>query len=114
MLFDRFGIEVVFGFWGVALAAFLAGFPMFVRPDQSAIESLPRELIEASYVLGKSRLKTFWRVILPLIKKSLIAGLALALGRGFGEVGVTLMLGGQHSRKTKDRFFGHLQLRARR
>jgi len=29
-----------------------------------------REFIEASYVLGKGRLKTFWCVILPLAKKA--------------------------------------------
>ena len=100
-LFDQLGIEVVFGFWGVLTASFLAGFPLFVRPVQSAIESLPRELMEASYVLGKSRLKTFWRVILPLVKKSVVAGLALALGRALGEVGITLMLGGNIPGKTE-------------
>lgn len=100
-LFNRLGIEVVFGFWGVALAAFLAGFPLFVRPVQSAIESLPKELSEASYVLGKNTVETFWRIILPLVKKSVTAGLALALGRGLGEVGITLMLGGNIPGKTQ-------------
>lgn len=100
-LSHHLGIEVVFGFWGVLIAALLAGFPLFVRPVQSAIESLPRELVEASYTLGKGRVETFFRVILPLVKKSVTAGVALAVGRGLGEVGMTLMLGGNISGKTE-------------
>ena len=100
-LSHHLGIEVVFGFWGVLIAALLAGLPLFVRPVQSAIESLPRELIEASYTLGKGRVETFFCVILPLVKKSVTAGVALALGRGLGEVGITLMLGGNIPGKTE-------------
>ena len=68
--------------------------PLIVKPVQSAIESSAVNIREASYTLGKSEWETVIRVILPTIKKSLIAGLILAFGRSLGEVGITLMLGG--------------------
>jgi molybdate transport system permease protein len=88
------GIDIIFSFWGVLLAAFVAGLPLIAKPVQSAIESTAKSYSEAAYVLGKSELQTFFWVILPNIKKSVIAGLTLAFGRSMGEVGITLMLGG--------------------
>jgi molybdate transport system permease protein len=88
------GIDVIFTFWGVLIAAFVAGLPLIAKPVQSAIESTAKSYREAAYVLGKSELQTFFRVILPNIRKSVIAGLTLSFGRSMGEVGITLMLGG--------------------
>jgi molybdate transport system permease protein len=88
------GVEVIFTYWGVLLAAFVAGLPLIAKPVQSAIESTAAHYREAAYVLGKSELQTLFWVILPNIRPSIIAGLTLAFGRSMGEVGITLMLGG--------------------
>lgn len=93
-LYAHLGWELVFSFEALVLAAFIAGLPLVVKPVQSAIESSARELIEASYTLGKGKLETLLRVLIPAIRTSLAAGLTLAVGRAFGEVGITLMLGG--------------------
>ncbi len=88
------GLELIFSFWGVLLAAFVAGLPLVVKTVQAAIRGETLRLMEVSAVLGKSRTTTFLRVTLPSIKKSAIAGLFMALARTLGEVGITLMLGG--------------------
>lgn len=88
------GIDLIFSFWGVVVAALVAGLPLVVKPVQAAIQAETLKLIEAAYVLGKSPTVTFFRVVLPGIRKSVLAGLFLAFGRSMGEVGVTLMLGG--------------------
>jgi len=88
------GVEVIFTTGGVLLAAFVAGLPLIAKPVQSAIESTASQYREAAYVLGKSEWQTLLRVILPNIRPSIIAGLTLAFGRSMGEVGITLMLGG--------------------
>jgi len=93
-LLDALGLEIVFSFWGVVLAAFVAGLPLVVRPVQSAIRSLPRQLVEAALVLGKTPLQAFFLVVLPAVRRSLAAGMILAFGRSLGEVGITMMLGG--------------------
>jgi len=49
---------------------------------------------------GRSRFYTFVFIILPCIKKSVVAALLIALARALGEVGITLMLGGNLIGKT--------------
>ncbi|MEF2145958.1 MAG: ABC transporter permease subunit [Desulfovibrionaceae bacterium] len=88
------GLEIIFSFWGVALAAFIAGLPLVVKTVQAAIRNETLRLMEVSSVLGKSGTETFLRVTLPSIRKSIAVGLFLALARTLGEVGITLMLGG--------------------
>lgn len=95
------GIEIIFSPTGVYLAAFLSGLPLVVKPVQSAIENTEGSLTEASYALGKSEIMTFLQVTLPNIKQVVLAGLMLSVGRSFGEVGITLMLGGNISGRTE-------------
>ena len=97
---DTLGVEMIFSFWGVVLAAFIAGLPLIVKQVQAAIRSETNRLVEAAYVLGKSPTTTFFKVILPSIRKSIAIGLSLAFARSLGEVGVTLMLGGNIAGKT--------------
>jgi len=87
-------IEVVFGFPGLALAAITAGLPLMVRPVQAAVRGDLMRLVELSAVLGKGPLTTFARVVMPHCRKSIAAGLFLATGRALGEVGISLLLGG--------------------
>jgi molybdate transport system permease protein len=89
-----FGVEIIFSFWGVLLAAFIAGLPLMVKTVQAAIRNDTLRMMEVSAVLGKSHLTTFLRVTLPSIRKSIAAGLFMAIARTLGEVGITLMLGG--------------------
>lgn len=91
---DLFGLEIIFSFWGVALAAFIAGLPLMVKAVQASIRTDTLRLMEISAVLGKSGPETFLRITLPSIRKSIATGLFLAQARSLGEVGVTLMLGG--------------------
>jgi molybdate transport system permease protein len=68
---------------------------------QSGFQSLPASLSEAAYTLGKSRLVTFFRVLLPNIKPSLLAGTVLAFAHTIGEFGVVLMIGGNLPGETR-------------
>lgn len=43
----------------------------------------------------------FWRIILPLAKNGLIAGILLSFARALGEFGATLMLAGSIPNKTE-------------
>jgi molybdate transport system permease protein len=95
------GIRVVFSEIGVVMAAFVVGLPLVVRPLQAALksENIIR-LEQAARVTGCGPLKTFFFVTLPLIRTSLASGLLLGTARASGEVGVTMMLGGNISWKT--------------
>ena len=93
-------LQIVFSFSALVIASFLAGLPLFVKPVQSALESLPKSLIEAGQSLGNSRLALALFILTPIVSKSVVSALVLALARGLGEVGITLMLGGNIVGKT--------------
>ncbi|MFC2491908.1 MAG: molybdate ABC transporter permease subunit, partial [Campylobacter curvus] len=94
------GLNIVFSFNALVIAAFLAGLPLLVKPVQSVLESFPKSLIEAGLSLGKSRFEIAVFIILPLIFKSVLSALILSVARALGEVGITLMLGGNIVGKT--------------
>ncbi len=84
---------------GGALEPF--GLPLVVRPLQAAFAS-PRliELEEAARIHGAGRRDVFLRITLPLVRPSRAAALLLGCARVSGEVGITMMLGGNISERT--------------
>jgi molybdate transport system permease protein len=62
---------------------------------------VPRSLREAAYTLGKSRLTTLWRVLLPNMRPALLNGLVLTFAHTLGEFGVVLMIGGSLPGRTR-------------
>ncbi|MHA7058660.1 molybdate ABC transporter permease subunit [Aquimarina sp. M1] len=98
---DWFGIRLIFSFSGLVIGSVIYSLPFMVNPIQSGLASLPVSLTEASYVLGKSKIKTLCKVLLPNIKPSLLTGIVLAFAHTVGEFGVVLMIGGNIPDKTK-------------
>lgn len=88
------GVKLVFTFGGLVLGSIFYSLPFMAQPIQSGFENLPANLAEASYTLGKSRMETLLRVLLPNIKPSLLTGIVLAFAHTVGEFGVILMIGG--------------------
>lgn len=86
--------QIVFQTPGLVIAAFVAGLPLMVKPVQAAFKDVPVALIEAAATLRAPPWDRFLTVELPLARRGLAAGLTLALGRGLGEIGISLMLGG--------------------
>ena len=94
------GLSFVFSIEGVLLASVVAGLPLVVKPIEAAIAHVSRGLGEASRTLGRNEWDTFVYVILPNIRGAVLAGLILGTARSLGEVGITLMLGGNIIGKT--------------
>lgn len=95
------GLQLVFSFPGLVVASMLYSLPFMVHPLQAGLRSLPPTLKEASYVLGKSPLQTFFRVLLPNIRSALLTGIVLTFAHTIGEFGVVLMIGGSIPGETK-------------
>ena len=87
-------LRLVFTFEGLVVASVLYSLPFMVRPVQAGFESLPSSLREASYTLGKSRVQTLWRVLLPNMKPALLTAGILSFAHTIGEFGIVLMIGG--------------------
>ena len=98
---DTFGIKLAFSFTGLVIASCFYSMPFMVQPLQSGFESLNRNMLEASYIAGKSRFATLLKVALPNIKPSLLTALIVTFAHTVGEFGVVLMVGGSIPGKTK-------------
>lgn len=98
---NTFGIQLAFSFNGLIVGSVIYSLPFMVQPLQAGFKSLPNSIIEASYMLGKSKLETIFKVMLPNIKHSILTGIVLAFAHTVGEFGVVLMIGGNIPYETK-------------
>ncbi|MCV2419606.1 molybdate ABC transporter permease subunit [Paucibacter sp. DJ2R-2] len=88
------GIQLVFTWQGAVIAAALVSFPLVMKSARAGFEGVDAQLEQAGRVLGLGPWALFFRVSLPLARRSLMAGLLLAFARALGEFGATLMLAG--------------------
>jgi molybdate transport system permease protein len=88
------GHGLAFTFEGLVIASLLYSLPFAVQPMTVAFSQVDHQLIEASSVLGASRLRTFIRIILPLSMNGVITAAVLSFAHTMGEFGVVLMVGG--------------------
>ncbi len=91
---DVFGITVIFSWYGAVIASAVVSLPLMVQAAKAAIESVDRRFIQVAFTLGHSEWETATRVVLPLARNGILAGLVLAFSRALGEFGATLMLAG--------------------
>jgi molybdate transport system permease protein len=88
------GRSLAFSFEGLLLASILYSLPFAVRPFTAAFAGVDRRLVEASWCLGVSRLRTFFRIAFPLSWAGILTGVILSFAHTLGEFGVVLMVGG--------------------
>jgi len=88
------GHTVAFTFEGLVIGSVLYSLPFAVQPFAASFASVDSRLLAASQVLGVSKFRTFWRVVVPLSVSGLVTGVALSFAHTIGEFGVVLMVGG--------------------
>jgi len=86
---------------GLVVASCFYSFPFMVQPLQGGFESLNKNMLEASYIAGKSKLQTLYFVALPNIKPALLSAIIITFAHTVGEFGVVLMVGGSIPGETK-------------
>lgn len=101
MLGRVFDVRLAFSFEGILIASVIFSLPFMIQPLQNGLRSLPESLREASYTLGKSKTTTFFKVLFPNIKPSVITAFALTFAHSIGEFGIVLMVGGNMPDKTR-------------
>lgn len=94
LLDDSVGLRLAFSFWGLVVGSIVYSLPFAVQPFTAAFAGVDRRLIEASWSLGQSRLRTFARVVVPLSLTGIAAGAVISFAHTMGEFGVVLMIGG--------------------
>ncbi len=99
-LYGLTGFSIMFTWYAAVLASFVVALPLMIKTTRAAIESIDKNLINASYTLGHSTMSTLFRIVLPLAKKGIMAGAVLSFARAMGEFGATLMIAGNIPGKT--------------
>jgi molybdate transport system permease protein len=88
------GHALVFTFDGLLVASLIFNLPFAIQPVQRALESIPEEVRHAAACCGMSRLRTVWRIELPLAWPGILSALVMTFAHTLGEFGVVLMVGG--------------------
>jgi molybdate transport system permease protein len=100
-LLARLGIELVFTWKAVVLAAMVMAFPLLVRTARTAFEEVDPRLVGLARTLGCGPVAAFCRVTLPLAWRGVLAGTVLAFARALGEFGATIMVAGNIPGRTR-------------
>ncbi len=86
------------GSWGILLAVFLLTImiiPLTTALMRSALQSVPRDLVDSAVALGATRWEVTRRVRFRVARRGLSSAILLGLGRALGEsVAVAMVIGG--------------------
>ncbi len=100
-LMNSFGIKLAFTFHAAVIASVFVSFPLIVRSVRTAMEMVDTGLEEASRILGAGRIKTFFKITVPLALPGIISGTILAFARSLGEFGATITFAGNIEGETQ-------------
>ena len=100
-LFQKFGIKIAYTRLGIIVALVFIGIPFVVRAVQPVLEKIDIQYEEAANILGANSRQTMFRVILPEILPSLIAGFTMSFARGLGEYGSVVFIAGNTPYETE-------------
>lgn len=90
----QFDLTIIFTWQAAAITATVVSFPLMYKTALVAFEQIDANLLNAARTLGASEWQVFWRIMLPLAWRGILAGTILAFARALGEFGATLMLAG--------------------
>ncbi|MFQ5656220.1 MAG: ABC transporter permease [Candidatus Methylomirabilales bacterium] len=92
-----FGPEIWFPdfatYGGVVLVMTLVFYPYVYLLARAAFLEQSETTLEAARALGASKVEVFWKVVLPLARPSIVAGVALALMEALADFGTVAIYG---------------------
>ncbi len=100
-LMDSFGIKLAFSFQAAVIASVFVSFPLIVRSVRTAMEMVDTGLEEASRILGAGKIKTFFKITVPLALPGIVSGTILTFARSLGEFGATITFAGNIEGETQ-------------
>jgi phosphate transport system permease protein len=80
----------------------LIALPMVFGATREGLQAIPRHVREASYGLGKTKIATIRRVLMPAVRPNISTGAALGMGRIAGDTAIVVILLGATLRLEKE------------
>jgi molybdate transport system permease protein len=96
-----FGQPLVFTWEAAVLASTIHAIPLLVKSARAGFESADPVYARAARSLGASEWRLFWRITLPLARRSIVAAAVIAFARSLGDFGATLMIAGDIPGRTQ-------------
>lgn len=91
----------VFEVRGIVLAQFFVVVGLAVRLLKATFDGIDPDYEDLARTLGYDRMRVFFRVVLPMARRGVVAALLLVWGRAIGEFGATVTLAGATTMKTE-------------
>ena len=98
---DALGLRITFTQLAVVMAQTFIAVPLFVRAAVIGFAAVEPELEDAAAIDGANGWQVFRRISLPLARRSLLTGVALAWARALGEFGATIIFAGNFPGRTQ-------------
>lgn len=93
-------LPVVFTMTGAVIASVIVSFPLMYQHTVQGFRGIDSKMLNTARTMGASENKIFLKLILPLSKRSILAGIMMSFARAIGEFGATLMVAGYIPNKT--------------
>jgi molybdate transport system permease protein len=89
-----FGVSLPFTTAAVVVAQVFMAAPFFIGSARAGFAGVDHRLLDAAATLRSHESFTFFRVVLPLARPALVAGMAMSGARALGEFGATITFAG--------------------
>lgn len=93
-------IPVVFTMTGAVIASVIVSFPLMYQHTVQGFRGIDSKMLNTARTMGASESKIFYRLVIPLSKRSILSGIMMSFARAIGEFGATLMVAGYIPNKT--------------
>ncbi len=98
---DDLGVRVTFTQVAVVIAQTFIAVSLFIRAATIGFAAVEPELEDAAAIDGAGPGQVFWRISLPLARRGVLSGVALAWARALGEFGATIIFAGNFPGRTQ-------------
>lgn len=98
---DGFGVRITFTEVAVIIAQTFIAVSLFIRASSIGFAAVEPELEDAAAIDGANPWQVFWRISVPLTRRALLTGVALAWARALGEFGATIIFAGNFPGRTQ-------------
>jgi molybdate transport system permease protein len=88
------GHPLTFTFTGIVIAQIVESFPYCLRFSRAAIADVDPRYEQAARAMGLPPWRIALLVTLPLARRGIVAGVAMAFGRALGDFGATMIVAG--------------------
>ena len=94
-------LEFIYTWRAIILVQFIVGCAFAIRVIKAGFDMIDRKYEEVAMTLGANRSQAFFKIVLPLVRKSIISGTVISWARIFGLFGPVLLVAGTMRNKTE-------------